>query len=143
MSEADNCSLVEEAYEALNAHDINRYEKTVDDSQVIETVASPTPIHGREAIKHFIASYFKAFPDFHQDIEQMIASGDSVVSRWHFTGTQRGEYNGVSPTNRQISLRGCTISEIWNGRIVKSSIFFDQLAILQQLGVARAAGAAS
>jgi steroid delta-isomerase-like uncharacterized protein len=145
MSEADNRRLVEAAYEALNAHDLNRYGNFIDDSYVVETVASPTPIRGREAVNQLIKTYFKAFPDFHQDIEQMIASGDWVVSRWHVTGTHRGEFNGISPTNRQVSLRGCTVSEIRNGCIVKTIISYDQLAVLQQLGVAigKATGAAS
>jgi steroid delta-isomerase-like uncharacterized protein len=141
MSEADNRRLVEEAYDVLNAHDLDRYGKLVDDSYVVDTVASPTPIRGREAVKELAATYFKAFPDFHQDIEQMIASGDWVVSRWLVTGTHKGEFNGIPPTNRRVSVRGCTVSEIRNSRIVKTFISYDQLAILQQLGVAKAAGA--
>jgi predicted ester cyclase len=87
--------------------------------------------------------YFKAFPDFHQAIEQTIASGDWVVSRWQATGTHKGEFNGIPPTNRKISVRGCTVSEIRNGCIVKTFISYDQLAILQQLGIAKVAGAGS
>ena len=143
MSEADNRRLVQMAYDALNDHDLERYGNFVDDSYVVETVAAPTPIRGREAVKQFAATYFKAFPDFHQEIEQMIASGDWVVSRWHVTGTHRGEFNGIAATNRRISLRGMNLSEIKNGRIVKTMISYDQLAILQQLGIAKAAGAAS
>jgi steroid delta-isomerase-like uncharacterized protein len=143
MSEADNLRLVEAAYEALNAHDLDRYGNFVDDSYVIETVASPIPIRGREAVKQFAAMYFKAFPDFHQEMEQMIASGDWVVSRWHVTGTHRGEFNGISPTNRQVSVRGCTVSEIRNGCIVRTFISYDQLALLQQLGIAKAVGVGS
>jgi predicted ester cyclase len=89
--------------------------------------------------------HFKAFPDFHFEADQIIASGDYVVARWHVTGTHKGEFNGISPTNRQVSSRGCTVSEIRNGRVVKSSMYSDQLAILRQLGVSigKAAGAAS
>jgi predicted ester cyclase len=87
--------------------------------------------------------YFKGFPDLHFDVEQIIASGDHVVSRWRATGTHKGEFNGMSPTNKQVNSRGCTVSEIRNGRFVKSSIYSDQLAVLQQLGVVvgKAAGA--
>ncbi len=79
--------------------------------------------------------YFKAFPDLHFDVEQIITSGDYVVGRWRATGTHKGEFNGIEPTNRCVNARGCTVSEIKNGRFVKSATYSDQLALLQQLGV--------
>jgi len=144
MSEADNRRLVEEAFEAINAHDPDRYVQLVDASYVMENPASPTPILGRERVKQFMAMYFNAFPDFHYDIEQIIVSGDWVVSRWRVTGTHKGEFNGIPATNRQVTSRGCTVTEIRNGRIAKTSVHYDQLAVLQQLGlsIGKGAGAA-
>jgi steroid delta-isomerase-like uncharacterized protein len=136
MSEMENRRLIEEAFSALNAHDPDRYAKIVDDSYVLESEAFPAPLRGREGVKQFIAMYVKAFPDFHYEIEQMIASGDYVVSRWRITGTHKGEFDGIPATNRRFSTRGCTVSEIRNSRIVKASVYYDQLVVLQQLGVA-------
>jgi steroid delta-isomerase-like uncharacterized protein len=145
MSETDNRRMIEEAFEALNAHDPDRYVKSLDDSYVMESDAFPTPVHGREGAKQTLVMYFKAFPDLHFEAEQIITSGDHVVARWHATGTHKGEFNNISPTNRQVSTRGCTVSEIRNGHVVKSSMYSDQLALLRQLGVSvgKAAGAAS
>jgi len=145
MSERENRRLIEEAFSALNAHDPDRYAKMVDDSYVLESEAYLAPIRGREGVKQFIAMYVKAFPDFHYEIEQIIASGDYVVSRWRITGTHQGEFDGVPATNRQFSTRGCTVTEIRNSRIVKASVYYDQLMVLQQLVVAagKAARAAS
>lgn len=134
--EADNRRLIKRAYQVLNARDLDSYENLIDNAYVVETVASPTPIRGREAVYHLIEMYFKAFPDFHQDLEQMIASDDGVVSRWQVTGTHTGEFNDIPATNRRVSVPGCMVSEIRNGRIVKTFISCDQLAVLQRLGVA-------
>ena len=146
MSETDNRRMIEDTFAALNAHDPDRYVKSLDDSYVTESDALPTPVHGPEGAKQVVVMYFKAFPDLHFKTEQIIASGDYVVVRWRATGTHKGEFNGISPTNRQVSSRGCTVTEIRNGHVVKSSMYSDQLAVLQQLGVVsvgKAAGAAN
>jgi len=135
MSEVSNRQLVEESFAALNAHDLDRYIRDLDDSYVSDSDAFRSPVFGKEAAKDLIATYFKAFPDLHFEIEQIIACGDYVVSRWRSKGVHRGEFNGLPSTNKPVSLKGCTVSEIRDGRIVKSSIYFDQLLMLQQLGV--------
>jgi steroid delta-isomerase-like uncharacterized protein len=132
MSEQDNQRLMEEAIAALNAHDLDRYARTHADSYVWESDAFPTPVRGSEAVKQVLAGYFKAFPDLQFKVEQIIASGDHVVDTWRATGTHKGEFNGLPPTNRQVSVRGCTVSEVRNGRFVRSSTCSDQLALVQQ-----------
>jgi steroid delta-isomerase-like uncharacterized protein len=135
MSEATNRRLVQESFAALNAHDLDRYSQDLDDSYISESDAFRGPVRGKEAAKELIATYFRAFPDLRFDVEQIIASGDYVVSRWRSKGVHKGEFNGLPSTNKPVSLKGCTVSEIRNGRIVKSSIYFDQLLMLQQLGI--------
>lgn len=79
--------------------------------------------------------YFNAFPDLHFETEQVLASGDYVVVRWQASGTHKGEFNGIAPTNRRVTSRGCGVSEIKNGRLVKTSSYSDQLTLLRQFGV--------
>ena len=142
MSEADNRRIEKEVIAALNAHDIERYVKCLANSYVWESDAFPNPVRGLEAVRQVIAAYFKAFPDMHFEVDQIIASSDCVVARWRCTATHRGEFNGIAPTNRQVKVRGCTVSEIKNGQLIKSAGYSDQLALMQQLGVvAKAAGA--
>jgi steroid delta-isomerase-like uncharacterized protein len=143
MSEQDNRRLIEEQFAAMNAHDLDRCVKNYADSYIAETDVSPSPIRGAEGVKQFLSTYFKAFPDFHLDIEQIITSGDHVVVRWRTTGTHKGEFNGIAPTNRKINARGCTVGEIRNGRVLRSAIYSDQLAVLGQLGVFAAKGASA
>ena len=142
MSEADNRRILEEVIAALNAHDMDRYLKCIASSYVWEFDAFPAPVRGLEAVRQVVAGYFKAFPDMHFEIDQIIASGDYVVARWRCTATHRGEFNGIAPSNRQVKVRGCTVSEIKNGQFVRSAGYSDQLALMQQLGAVRKAAGA-
>ena len=65
MSETDNRRMIEDTFAALNAHDPDRYVKSLDDSYVMESDALPTPVHGPEGAKQVVVMYFKAFPDLH------------------------------------------------------------------------------
>jgi len=65
-----------------------------------------------------------------------------IGSHWRLTGTHKGEFNGIPPTNKRVSGRGCTVNEIKNGQFIKSATYSDQLALLQQIGaVGKGAGA--
>ena len=144
MSESENRELVEALYDALNAHDLDRFAKLHDDSYVLESDSFPGPIRGPGGAKRNTAVYLKAFPDLHFDIQQMIASGDYVVTRWRATGTNDGELNGMPATGGRACINGCSVSEIRNGRIIKTTMYFDQLTLLRPLGTTgKAAGAAS
>jgi steroid delta-isomerase-like uncharacterized protein len=140
MSEQDNLKVVREALTAVNAHDPDRYVSYLDESHVWENEAFPAPIQGREGAKKLLAMYLEAFPDFHFETELMIASGDHVVHCWRLTATHRAQFRGpgaleIPPTNKRFSSRGCTVSEIRHGRVVRSAVYSDSLAALRQLGV--------
>lgn len=133
MSEAENRRLVEELYDALNAHDLDRLATLYDDSYLLECDSFPGPVRGPEGAKRTTATYLNAFPDLHFDILQMIATADHVVTRWRATGTNKGEFNGMAPTGRRVCINGCSVSQIRNGRMVKSVMYFDQLSLLRPL----------
>jgi steroid delta-isomerase-like uncharacterized protein len=92
-------------------------------------------IHGREGIKQFYATLRAAFPDIHFTIEDQIAEGDRVVTRWTARATHTGEYQGIPPTGKQFSLTGIDIDRIANGKVVECWPIADELGVLQQLGV--------
>ena len=59
-------------------------------------------IRGREGAKEYVAALRAAFPDLHMTIEDQIAEGDRVVTRWTARGTHTGEFQGIPP-HRQAS----------------------------------------
>ena len=55
---------------------------------------------------------------------------------WTCTGTHRGEFQGILPTGKRIEITGLALARIENGKVVEERVYFDRLAMLEQLGVA-------
>jgi steroid delta-isomerase-like uncharacterized protein len=92
-------------------------------------------IQGSEQAKQFVSMYFAAFPDINVTVEDVIAEGDKAVTRWTIRGTHRGELMGIAPTDKHIELKGITIHRIEGGKIVEEWERYDNLGMMQQLGV--------
>jgi steroid delta-isomerase-like uncharacterized protein len=89
---------------------------------------------GPEDVKRFLRQYREAFPDLQITIEDQIAEGDKVVTRWSSRGTHRGEFRGIAPTSNEVRLTGMGIFRFSEGKVVESWDNFDQLGMLRQLG---------
>jgi steroid delta-isomerase-like uncharacterized protein len=76
-----------------------------------------------------------AFPDIHFVDERRLADGDRVVFQWSVAGTHQGEFMGIPATGRRLEIRGVSVARIENGRIIEEVIYYDRLAVLEQLGV--------
>jgi steroid delta-isomerase-like uncharacterized protein len=87
-----------------------------------------------EASKQFVASVFAAFPDLRLTIEDQVAEGDKVVTRWSLTGTHQGHFMGIAPTGKQFTISGMGIDRILEGKIVEEREEWDTLGFFQQLG---------
>jgi len=135
MSEQENVRLAREIIEAWNAHDPNRLAKIVDDTFIAESDTLPTPVNGPQGVAQFMGVWVTAFPDLRFEIEQQLAEGDFVVTRWLATGTHGGVLMGIAPTRRRARTRGCTVSEFRSGKAVHDWIYWDSGNLLRQLGV--------
>lgn len=94
-------------------------------------------IRGIEEARQFVATYKTAFPDLHATVEDVIAEGDKVVTRWTLRGIHRGEVEEFGPpTGKEIELEGITIHRIEDGKIVEEWECYDNLSVMQQLGLA-------
>ena len=93
-------------------------------------------LRGYEQAKQFVSTFFKAIPDINITIDDVIAEGDKVVTRYTIRGTHQGETEEFGPpTGRQMELEGITIHRIEDGRIVEEWERYDNLSVLQQLGL--------
>ena len=140
MSEEANLRVFREMNEAENAHDVDRIATLEDEACYWESDSLPEPIRGREADRQLNQAMFAAFPDYHRDIEQSIASGDYVVIRWRMTGTHRGEWQGIAPTNQRIEIHGCSVIEFKNAKVARAWVYWDTGTVLRQLGVLPGSG---
>ena len=102
MSADDNKAVINRFLEALDRHDFAGISEHPGLQQVLQ--------------RHPLMR--AAFPDLTHKIEQQIAEGDIVATRVTMTGTHRGSFMGVPPTNKRISWSVLLMSQVVAGRIV-------------------------
>jgi|SRR6266571_1904017 len=102
------------------------------------TPGTPPLPPGPEGFKQFATVFMSAFPDLRVMIEDQIAEGDRVATRWSSTGTNTGSLMGIPPTGKSINVTGITITRIVGGKATETWTNFDMLGLLQQIGVAPA-----
>jgi steroid delta-isomerase-like uncharacterized protein len=111
-------------------------------SAIDEMVTSQTVVHGlapapmnMDAFKQFHAAYRNAFPDVRIQVDDVITEGEKVAVRWSCAATHRGDGLGFAATNQPVRFSGITIVRIDNGKLVEGWNAYDQLGMLQQIGV--------
>jgi steroid delta-isomerase-like uncharacterized protein len=92
-------------------------------------------VQGIEGYKQFVRYYLTAFPDSHFTVEDVIAEGQMVVTRWTVSGTHTGNLGAIPATGRRISVTGISCGRVENGKIVEGWTNWDTLGLMQQLGV--------
>ena len=100
-------------------------------------------VRGADGYKRLVGAYLAAFPDLRLTVEDQIAEGDKVATRFTARGTHRGELRGVAPTGRAMTATGIIISRVAGGRVAEEWETFDALGMLQQIGALPAPGQAS
>jgi len=135
MAEQDNVRIIRESWDAWNAHNIDGVLKSLDEKHVWETDTLPAPVVGRDGYRQAMQMYITAFPDLQFRIDQLLSSGDHVVSRYTATGTHNGDLMGIPPTKRRAETHGCTVAEVRNGKVVRTWVYWDTGHLLRQLGV--------
>ena len=84
----------------------------------------------------FFRMYIAAFPDLRFDPEDMLSSGDKVVTRARVTGTHEGEFMGMPPTGKHVDVQLVDIVRFGDDGLAHEHWgVFDALAMMQQLGV--------
>ena len=136
MSIEENKAIVSRATEEIfNKNNL----AVVDELYATNFVSHGSDIPGvtpdREGYKQFVTMSRTALPDFHTTIEDMIAEGDKVVQRFTARGTHKGEFMGIPPTGKQVTITGIAIDRIAGGKIVENWVNMDMLGMMVQLGV--------
>jgi steroid delta-isomerase-like uncharacterized protein len=134
MGPDDNKAIVRRFIEqAFNAGNLAVVDELVAGDYVNHLASNE--VRGPEGMKQFVTTYRTAFPDYACTIDDQIAEGDKVVTRWTVRGTQRGELMGIPPTGKRITLPGVVIDRIANGKLAETWLHADVLEMMQQLGV--------
>src|SRR3984893_15416554 len=104
--------------EVINGHDYG----AIDDLFAPDYVNhGPFPANTPDlpSLKRFFVANPEAFPDMRVELQDVIAEGDLVAYRAVVTGTHKGEFAGMKPTERRITVTEINISRFREGRMVE------------------------
>jgi steroid delta-isomerase-like uncharacterized protein len=90
---------------------------------------------GHDGIRGMVERAWEAFPDYHEEIHQLIAEDSLVVARFTISGTQSGKWGLLPPTGKRVSFDEIVVLELRDGKVVRQSGVADNLTALSQLGV--------
>lgn len=129
----DNKTLARAFFEEI----WNKGDESAIDRFIAQDAAGNDPKFGvgRESFRIQWRKWRIAFPDINFAIEELVAEGNTVVSRWKLTGTHLGEYLGYPATGKKIDIDGVSIDRIENGIVVSGFDAWDSFVIRQQLGM--------
>jgi steroid delta-isomerase-like uncharacterized protein len=106
----------------------------VADDYILHVPGSTEPFRGKQGYRDFVGTYLAGFPDGSITVDEQIAEGDVVATRWTGRGTNTGDLMGMPASGRQVTVSGLTYSRIADGKARESWITWDTLSMLQQLG---------
>ena len=110
MSIEQNKAAVRRMFdEAINQGDLSIADELLSSDYVYRSPGSPD-LHGPDGFKDLISMYRSACPDLHLTIDELIADGETVVTRWTGHGTQLGEFMGIAPTGKHVTVAGVIIT---------------------------------
>ncbi len=102
---------------------------------MVEQAPFPGQGPGIEGLKDVLRGMRAGFPDLHWSVQQQIAQGADVLTRFEWTGTHRAEFLGVPATGRPVKVWGMVIDRFEGEKIKHSRIIMDALGLMMQLGV--------
>ena len=97
---------------------------------------NPAPDHEPTlaGFKQKVAFFLALFPDLEEDLQDIVASGDTVATRWALTGSLQQEFMGIPPTGQTIKVEGMNFYRVKDGRVTDVWAQSDALGMMQQLG---------
>ncbi len=124
--------------EGLNRGDVSAADRAFSPDGVIHINGSPEPNLSLGGFKEMMSGLLGAFPDLRFTIEDQIVAGEKVATRWTAKGTNTGAFGPMPATGRHIQISGLILDRVVDGKVVERWEQWDQMAMLQQLGLAQA-----
>jgi steroid delta-isomerase-like uncharacterized protein len=131
MSEP-NKATIRKLYAEIDNGNLDAVEELWSPEHVFHTPGSPAM--DPTAHRQLLQMYQEAFGDWRQEITNMVAEDDHVVTTFVFHGTHTGELMGIPATGTAVAVEAVAIARFNKGRIAEEWTLFDALGMLQQLG---------
>ena len=113
----------------------NHVEELVDDNAPFYTPASPEPLYGGKGYLSVVHWMREGFSDVQWHITDIVADEDKVAVKWNLTGTNDGEFMGIKPTNKKISV--CVMNFYYfnkEGKVTNDIAAEGMIGILKGIG---------
>ncbi|HEX6849157.1 MAG TPA: ester cyclase [Chitinophagaceae bacterium] len=141
MIAQENSTLVISEYEqkwidGLNSGNISVADEVFLPDCVIHINGNPQRDLSVENFKQMAAGLLVAFPDLQFTINDQFTSGEKVATRWTARGTNTGPFGEMQATGKAVEIEGLIIDQVANGKVAKRWEIWDQMAMMQQLGLA-------
>lgn len=134
MTVSQNKNLIQRYYHEM----WNPWNFSAADELLAETIvfrgSLGTGTVGREAFRNYMRQVQRAFPDFHNNMECLVAEEQSVPAHLTYRGTHHGQIFGVAPTKKSIQHAGAAFFRISDGQVSEGWVLGDLLTLLRQLG---------
>lgn len=136
MPSEENKAVVRRFIEDVFAGgNLDLVDEIFDADYVLHDPSVPDEVRGPEGIRRYVSMYRSAYPDTNFTIEDQIAEGDNVATRWTGRGTHQGELMGIPPTGNQVTITGIELDRVVDGKLRETRVIYDAMSMMQQLGV--------
>lgn len=132
MSEAKKRAVLR-YFELISNDQLGELEEVVEPGLVDHT-AAPGQGSGLEGLREFFRMLRSAFPDFTASVEAVIIENNMAAARFVFEGTHEGEFMGVQPSGRRVTMGGIDLFRLQDGRISELWGYEDIFGLMQQIG---------
>jgi steroid delta-isomerase-like uncharacterized protein len=126
---------IRQELEALNRHDVEAVLAFYTDDVVFEDVSLAEPLHGKQAMRTYMADFFVAFPDLHIDERTIFGGRLIAAAEYELSGTHRGTLDGRPPTGRTFRLRALSVYAYDGHLFNRETFYWDSATMLRQLGL--------
>jgi steroid delta-isomerase-like uncharacterized protein len=134
MSIEENKNIVRRYQQAYNNNDLDELDEIMAFDVLTPKIMPGVPA-GLEGAKAVHRTTLVGMPDFHTEIDELVAEGDKVAARITMTGTHTGDFFGIPATGKRVEFTGMYMVRIAGGQIVEHWGEEDGVSLLQQLGV--------
>jgi steroid delta-isomerase-like uncharacterized protein len=135
MSSEENKAIMRRYFSVFEQGNIDLLDELLAPDYINHTPATPDLPTGPEGVKGVVSMFRSAMPDLKVVVDDMIAEGDKVATRYTLEGTHQGELFGVPPTGQLLSIKSFTVERVSDGKIRDHWRVSDNLDMMQQLGV--------
>ena len=134
MSGGNDVEFMKKFVEFINSASEKLARELVSPEAIFHVPGRSEPMVGPAGYLAIVGMMRAGFPDIQWTVEELISEGDKIAARFTMRGTHRGQFMGVLPTEKAITVQALNIYHLKNGQIIKEYGAPDMIGLLAQIG---------